>query len=263
MSPEGSGSDGGRPPLRVEREDGVGWIWLDRPERRNAISLAMRQALVDQLAALGEEDDVRVVVLTGTGSAFCAGVDLKEQPTGEPHVQALRSKPVALPLYQFEKPIIAAINGPAVGGGLELALAADLRLASTQALFALPEVKIGSLPGSGGTQQLVRVMSPAMARKAIFTGEAFGAEEALRFGLVSDVYEPDELIDQARQLAVQIAANSPLSLRAIKLALSATQASGSGLALERALWGLLSVSADRAEGRAAFREHRPPRFTGS
>lgn len=255
--------DGGRPPLRVERDGAVGWVWLDRPEARNAISLAMRQALIDELAALGEDDEVRVVVLTGAGPAFCAGVDLKEQPAGEPHVQALRTKPVALPLYQFEKPIIAAINGPAVGGGLELALACDLRVASTAAKFALPEVKIGSLPGSGGTQQLTRAMSPAMARKVIFTGETFGAEDALRFGLVSDLYEPEALVDQAGQLASLIAANSPLSLRAIKVALNAGQGSAGGLALERALWGLLSVSADRAEGRAAFREHRAPRFTGS
>jgi len=263
VSADGSGPVDERPPLRGERDGGVAWLWLDRPERRNAISLAMRQALVDELRSLGEDDEIRVVVLTGSGSAFCAGVDLKEQRDSAPHVEALRSKPVALPLYQFEKPIVAAINGPAVGGGLELVLAADLRIASTTATFALPEVKIGSLPGSGGTQQLVRAMSPAMARKAIFTGEPFSAAEALQGGLVSDVVAPDQLIDEVSRTATRIAANSPLSLRAAKLALAATQASGSGLALERALWGLLSVSADRAEGRAAFREHRPPRFTGS
>ncbi|HWD65913.1 MAG TPA: enoyl-CoA hydratase/isomerase family protein [Solirubrobacteraceae bacterium] len=262
MSAGGDGHDGAEQPVRVVRAEGVAWMWLDRPAQRNAISMAMRQALIDAMAELGNDDDVRIVVLTGAGPAFCAGVDLKEQTDGAPHVEALRSRPVALPLYQFEKPLLAAINGAAVGGGLELALAADLRIASTTARFGLPEVKIGSLPGSGGTQQLVRAMSPALARQAIFTGELFDAQTALRGGLVSDVVEPERLIEEASRIAHQVAANSPLSLRAAKLALAATQSSGPGLALERALWGLLSVSADRAEGRSAFREHRAPRFTG-
>ncbi|HWE34259.1 MAG TPA: enoyl-CoA hydratase/isomerase family protein [Solirubrobacteraceae bacterium] len=250
-------------PLLVRREGAVAWVWLNRADRRNAISAAMRSELSAQLAELNADDSVRVAVLTGTGSAFCAGVDLTEQREAPPHVDALVAEPVALPVEQFEKPILAAINGPAVGGGLELALAADMRVASTAATFALPEVKLGSLPGSGGTQRLIRAMSPAVASKALFTGEPFDATEALRAGLVSDVFEPDELIAATEALAAKIAANAPLSLRAAKLALRTAWTSQEGLALERALWGLLSVSADRAEGRAAFRERRPPRFTGS
>jgi E-phenylitaconyl-CoA hydratase len=255
-------SDEGEP-VRVRCEGAVGWVWLSRPERRNAISTAMREQLREKLAALNENDEVRVVVLTGAGSAFCSGVDLSEPSARPAQVNALQSKPVASLLEPFEKPILAAINGPAVGGGLELALAADLRIASSTATFALPEVKLGSLPGSGGTQRLVRAMSPAVARKAIFTGEPFDAAEALRSGLVSDVVEPDELMACAERLADRIAENAPLSLRAAKIALAATDAAGDGLMLERALWGLLATSLDRAEGRAAFREHRPPRFTGS
>lgn len=255
-------SDEGEP-VRIRCEGAVGWVWLSRPERRNAISRAMREQLREKLAAMNENDEIRVAVLTGAGTAFCSGVDLSEQSAREPQVDALQSKPVASLLAPFEKPILAAINGPAMGGGLELALAADLRIASSTAIFALPEVKLGSLPGSGGTQRLVRAMSPAVARKAIFTGEPFDAAEALRSGLVSDVVGPEELMACAERLADRIAENAPLSLRAAKIALAATDAAGDGLMLERALWGLLATSSDRAEGRAAYREHRPPRFTGS
>ena len=223
----------------------------------------MREQLDEHLAMLNDDDAVRVVVLTGAGLAFCAGVDLKERQASPAAAQALESKPVAASLEQFEKPILAAINGPAVGGGLELALAADLRIASSNATFALPEVKLGSLPGSGGTQQLIRAMPPAVARKAIFTGEPFDAETALRYGLVSDVLEPQNLLAGAERIAGQIAANAPLSLRAAKIALATADAPSSGRKLERALWGLLSLTADREEGRAAFRDGRPPRFSGS
>jgi enoyl-CoA hydratase/carnithine racemase len=247
----------------VHCESGLGWLVLNRPERRNAISLEMRERLNEHLAMLSDDDSVRVVVLTGAGSAFCAGVDLKERQARPDAAEALESRPVAAPLRQFAKPILAAINGPAVGGGLELALAADLRIASSHATFALPEVKLGSLSGSGGTQQLIRALPPAVARKAIFTGEPFDAETALRYGLVSDVFESQNLLAGAERIAGQIAANAPLSLRAAKLALATADAPSSGLMLERALWGLLSLTADREEGRAAFRDGRQPRFNGS
>jgi E-phenylitaconyl-CoA hydratase len=249
-------------PVEVRCESGVGWLVLNRPERRNAISLAMREQLREQLERLNDDDAVRVVVLTGAGSAFCAGVDLTERNPRPATAEALQSKPVAAPLRQFDKPILAAINGPAVGGGLELALAADLRIASSNATFALPEVKLGSLAGSGGTQQLIRAMPPAVARKAIFTGEPFDAETALRYGLVSDVLEPQGLLAGAEQIAGQIAANAPLSLRAAKIALATAESLSGGQMLERALWGLLSLTADREEGRAAFRDRRPPHFSG-
>jgi enoyl-CoA hydratase/carnithine racemase len=249
--------------IRIAQDGAVAWVWLNRPQRRNAISFSMREQLERAMIRLNADDTVRVLVLTGEGSAFCSGVDLSEQTGQAPQRSALSAKPVAAILEVFEKPILAAINGPAVGGGLELALAADLRIASTTARFALPELKLGSLPGSGGTQRLVRAMSPAVARKAIFTGEPFDAAEALRAGLVSDVLEPDALPAAAQHLAAQVARNAPLSLRAAKLALAATEGTGAGLMLERALWGLLSSSSDRAEGRAAFRERREPRFTGS
>ena len=251
-------------PVVVARDGRIAWVTLNRPDRRNAISRAMRQSLQEVFHTLEDDDGIHVVVLTGAGSAFCAGVDLQEASGGDAHGHALTAKPVAYALERFTKPVIAAINGPAVGGGLELALAADLRVASTDARFALPEVKIGSLPGSGGTQRLSRAVAPAIANKMVFTGEPIDAHEALRCGLISDLVAPDELIPVAEKLARQIGDNAPLSLRAAKIALRAAQSDSlaSGLALERALWGALSVSRDREEGRAAFRERRPPRFIG-
>jgi enoyl-CoA hydratase/carnithine racemase len=250
----------GASPVAVSAGDGIGWIRLDVPERRNAISLAMRRALAEAMRALDDDDAVRVAVLTGNGSAFCAGVDLKEVVADGD----APAEPVAAPLERFGKPLLAAVNGPAVGGGFELALAADLRIASTAASFALPEVQIGSLPGSGGTQRLSRAVGPAIANKLVFTGERLGAEAALACGLISDLVAPEELIAAAGAIAARIAANAPLSLRAAKVALRAAQDDTlrSGLELERELWRMLSTTRDREEGRAAFRERRPPRFAG-
>lgn len=249
--------------IAVTTDGAVGRLMLNVPERRNAISYAMRARVADALAAFDDDPDVRVVVLTAAGSTFCAGVDLRD--AGEPDASALAStKPLTWPLERFGKPLLAAINGPAVGGGFELALAADLRIASTAAWFALPEVKLGSLPGSGGTQRVTRALPSAIAAKLMFTGERLDAADALRYGLVSDLVAPDELLPLADSLAALIAANAPLSLRAAKLSLRAAveQPLADGLTLERTLWGMLSTTRDREEGRTAFRERRPPHFTG-
>ena len=238
---------------------GVAWITLNRPEKRNAITSAMREQLASAFAALDADESVRVAVLTGAGSAFCAGVDLSDG-TGQPH--PLEAAPLSAPLDRFAKPIVAALNGPAVGGGLELALAADVRIASSAATLALPEVRLGSLPGSGGTQRLPR-LAPAVGARMLLTGDAVDAAEALRCGILSDVVEPDQLLPKAELIAARIAANAPLSVRAAKLALRAARDESAGLALERALWSALAATEDRAEGRSAFREKREPRYTGS
>jgi (E)-benzylidenesuccinyl-CoA hydratase len=247
--------------LLVSSEGGVGWVRLNRPDRRNAISTEMRAELADAFEAFEADDDVRVVVLTGVGTAFCAGVDLGESSQPPPHALSGRVEPVSAPLDRFGKPVVAAVNGAAVGGGLELALAADVRVASTDAKFGLPEVKLGSLPGSGGTQRLAHAVAPAVAARMLLTGETIDALEAHRIGLVSDLAEPDELQALAERVAGAIAANAPLSLRAAKVALRAAL-QAPALQLERALWALLSTTDDRQEGRAAFREKRSPNFTG-
>jgi enoyl-CoA hydratase/carnithine racemase len=249
--------------LEVTVGGGVAWLRLNRPEQRNAISQAMRADLDQALADIDRDQDVRVVVLTGSGSAFCAGADLKESVEGSSG-NALTSKPVTQSLDRVGKPVIVAVNGAAVGGGLELALAGDIRIASDTATFALPEVKIGSLPGSGGTQRLVRAVSPALAAKMILTGQTIDAATALEAGLVSDVVARADLDALAAGIAETVAANAPLSLGAAKIALRAALGAGSsGTELERALWRFLSGTADREEGRSAFRERRPPRFSGS
>jgi len=264
VSPPPAGGDGEAPVL-VSTESGVGWVRLNRPRARNAISTSMRGLLSEAFAQLDADDDVRVAVITGVGEAFCAGVDLKETsaaPQGHPLTSPVQ--PVSAPLERFRKPLVAAINGAAIGGGMELALVADMRIASTTARFALPEVRIGSLPGSGGTQRLMHAVSPALAGEMILTGEPIEGERALSAGLVSALTAPEELMGAASALALKVAANAPLSLRAAKLALRAAgeHALVTGLALERALWGTLAASEDRQEGRTAFRERRPARFLG-
>jgi E-phenylitaconyl-CoA hydratase len=233
-------------------EGGVGWLRLDRPEKRNAITYEMRGALAEALAAFETDDGVRVLVLTGEGPAFCAGVDVSDAPQGDPST----TPRLTAPLDAFSKPAIAAVNGPAFGGGLELALACDIRIASSSATFAVPEVRIGSLPASGGVVRL-RETAPGVAARMVLTGEPIDAAEALRTGLVSEVIEPDELVARAGALAATIAANAPLSLRAAKAVLR----SGS-IDHERESWAALAETEDRAEGRAAFREKRAPVFRG-
>jgi enoyl-CoA hydratase/carnithine racemase len=251
-------------PVQTRREDLVAWITLNRPAKRNAISQAMRTALDQSLAELASDDAVRVVILTGAGPAFCAGVDLTDRPASDQHPMAA-VPPVAQALAAFAKPLIAAINGPAVGGGLELALACDVRIAARSAQFALPEVRIGSLPGSGGTQRLMRAMPPALAARMLLSGDPMPAHEGLSAGLISDLVDDDQLAGFAAGLARRIAENAPLSLRAMKQCLLAVREAplAAGLELERTLWAALATTADRQEGRAAFRERRPPRFTGT
>lgn len=253
------------PGLRVERDGAVGWIVLDRPERRNAIDRATRSELAKATAALEADAGIRVVVLTGEGAAFCTGTDLRELPSDEPVPPAAdRTPPLSAPLETLTKPLIAAVNGPAAGGGFELVLAADLRIAASTATFALPEVRVGSLPGSGGTQRLFDAVPQALAWRMLLSGQPIDATEALRVGLVSDVVEPERLRGLATELATAIAANAPLSVRAAVLAGRQATAAGRapGLALERALWALLATTEDRTEGRAAFRERRPPTYRG-
>jgi len=251
--------------LLVERGEGVGWLTLNRPDQRNAIDLVMRAALPVAIADLDADPDVRVIVLTGAGPAFCAGVDLKEgAPRAEGHPLADAPASVAAPLDAVRTPVIAAINGPAVGGGFEMALACDIRIAAQRARFALTELRIGSMPGSGGIQRLARAVPAAVAARIVLTGEAVDAAEALRVGLVSEVVPDEELPARAAAVAERVASMAPLSLIAAKQSLRAAgelQLSA-GLALDRLLWAWLSQSADRAEGRQAFREGRAPVFEG-
>jgi enoyl-CoA hydratase/carnithine racemase len=245
-------------------EGHVGTITLNRPERRNALNFEMRERLAQGLRDFEANFEVRVVVLEGAPPSFCAGVDLSESPPSRGHVLADAPVSVSAPFAEFSKPLFASVNGAAAGGGLEIALACDFIIASTSAKFMLPEVRIGSIPGGGGTQRLLRAIPPAVAARMLYTGDAMSAQRAFDYGLVTELVEPDDLHARSRELAHQIAQNAPLSLVAIKqcLKVSLNSPLDVGLAVERGLWGQLTTSEDRAEGRAAFREKRPPDFKG-
>ena len=250
--------------VRTSIDGHVGVLTLNRPEQRNALTTAMRKRLAEALDEFESNANVRVVVLQGAPPAFCAGVDLSESASNSSHVLAENPVSVGVPFAAFAKPMFAAVNGAAAGGGFEIALACDFIIASTTAKFLLPEVRIGSLPGGGGTQRLARALPRAVAARMLYTGDAMDATSALAYGLVTELVEPDALEDRALALAAQIAANAPLSLAAIKqcLKVAANSPLDVGLAVERGLWGQLTTSEDRAEGRAAFREKRPPQFKG-
>jgi E-phenylitaconyl-CoA hydratase len=247
-----------------------GWvslITLDRAEARNALSLEMRDELERALAAFEADGDKRVAVLTGAGDkAFCAGADLAagSPPSRGVAAQLDRGNRSLVRDLDLSKPLIAAINGMALGGGLELALLCDIRIASRTATFALPEVKIGSMPGSGGTQRLPRSIAVGHAMLLALSGERITADEALQMGLVSRVVESADLLSATMQVAERIADNAPLAVRMTRKAIREGMELplAQGLALERTLFNLIRDTEDRAEGRNAFREKRKPVFKG-
>ena len=261
----------------VERHNGTLLITLNRPENLNALDLDHLDALRAAFCELRDDPDAHVAVLTGTGRAFCVGTDLKNVPPPSASfaegyfanrtasIEAgVYGRALALGDLQLHKPVIAAINGFALGGGCELALTADIRVASEDASFGLPEARWASVPGIGGVSYLLRSIPRAVAMRMIFTGDRIDAAEALRCGLVSDVYESDALLDKACEIARKIEANGPLAVRAIKVLstrsadLSLTQS----VELEQLLWGLLRDTDDRMEGRAAFADRREPSYEG-
>ncbi len=245
--------------IEIHREDAVALLTLNRPDKRNAVNDEMRAELTAAFAGFDADPSLRVVVLTGAGSAFCAGGDSSASTVPDP------DRPrIIEPLDKFAKPVIAAVNGIAFGGGLELALACDLRIASHAARFALPEVRLGSLPGSGGTQRLPAVVGPSLAAQMILTGEPIDAARALAAGLVSELYVPEKLLDTALAHARAIARNAPLAVIAAKRLLRAAAATHDAqrLDFERRLFNELARTEDRNEGRRAFREKRDPVFKG-
>lgn len=249
--------------------DGIAEITLNRPEALNAIDADMRAGLQEAWRRVKSDDEVRVAIVTGAGGrAFCAGADLKRTfPPSEGFAElTFGSSPSGHLLAEMtmDKPIVCAINGYAIGGGLEMALACDIRIASTNAELGLAEVKHGTIPGGGGTQNLPRAVPPSLAMQMLLTGERIDAEKALSSGLVSEIMLPEELLPRARQIAGRIAENGPLAVRAIKRAVR----EGLGLPLATALqlelfvWGSLRDTEDRIEGRRAFSEGRRPEFRG-
>ncbi|MCR2800400.1 MULTISPECIES: enoyl-CoA hydratase/isomerase family protein [unclassified Microbacterium] len=249
-------------------DEGVAWVTLDRPEALNALDAPTRAELRTIYRRISDDSEIRVAVLTGAGDrSFSTGADLKSAPASADSlvVQEFGGRSDHLLAdFPVDKPTICAINGYALGGGLEIALRADIRIASANASFGLPEARIGSIPGSAGTQLLPRVVGVPNAMKMILTGERIDAEEALRIGLVQEVVPFERLQERASELARAIAGNAPLAISAVKKLVTMSQEVPleAGIAAERYAFGLLRDTEDRAEGRRAFAEKRTPRFVG-
>ncbi|QTA92890.1 enoyl-CoA hydratase/isomerase family protein [Desulfonema magnum] len=250
-----------------KKENHVAYITLNRPEAMNSLDPESVDALFNIWTEVKNDDDIRVAVLTGAGEkSFCTGTDMKKTPPPEECMAAiyLRDGQPIVPHMKMWKPIIAAINGYAIGGGLEMALACDLRICSSKAKFGLTEVKVASLAGLNGTQCLPRAIPQAVAMKMLLTGEMIDSQEAHRVGLVSDVVEPDELLNLATKYAERIANNAPLSVKAAKQAIvmGLDMPLENGIAFSHLLWGVLRDTEDRKEGFKAFGEKRPPEYKG-
>ena len=252
--------------IRVDREDAVAVVTVDRQDALNALDVATLTELRDRLRELAADDDVRVVILTGAGEkAFVAGADIKYMSgldVDEAKAWGALGHEAGRLLETMPAPTIAAVNGFALGGGCELALACDIRYAATNAKLGQPEVNLGIIPGWGGTQRLARVCGLGIAKELIFTGRVVDAEEALRIGLVNAVHDP--VLEKARETAALLASKSPIALRLMKelanRALGGDHAAN--LEAEGDTFGELFSSEDAREGLTAFVEKREPVFRG-
>ncbi|OGL10772.1 MAG: hypothetical protein A3I14_06220 [Candidatus Rokubacteria bacterium RIFCSPLOWO2_02_FULL_73_56] len=255
--------------MRYAAADGVATVTLDRPDVLNAMNEPMRRELTECFTRLAVDDAVRVVVLAGAGErAFSAGADIREfvQPPVPVRFREERKRvDFRAVMDRCPQPMIAAIRGYALGGGLELALACDIRIAAEDAQLGLTEISLAIIPGGGGTQRLPRLVGRGKALEMILTGARIGAPEALRIGLVERVVPPGEVLAAAQELARALAARAPVALRYAKEAVvkGLELPLAEGLRLENDLATLLRTTEDRLEGARAFLEKREPRFTGT
>lgn len=251
--------------LLVDLSDGVALIRLNRPEVLNALNLVLVDELVDALERLDRDDAVRCIVLTGNERAFAAGADITEMAeAGVVEMKQRNQFRVWDRIRWITKPIIAAVNGYALGGGCELAMACDLIIAGENARFGQPEVNLGVMPGAGGTQRLTRLVGKARALEILLTGDPITAEEAYRIGLVNRVVPTEACLDEALRLARRIAEKPPMAVRLIKEAVykALDTTLQDGMEYERNCFYLLFATEDKAEGMRAFLEKRRPSFKG-
>jgi 2-(1,2-epoxy-1,2-dihydrophenyl)acetyl-CoA isomerase len=252
--------------LRVETADGVATVTLDRPDALNALTIPLKEALIAAFVALAADSNVRAIVVTGAGRAFCAGQDLKErlEPDAPPLDVELRERynPLVQAIRSTPQPVIAAVNGVAAGAGASIAFACDLRIAADTARFVLAFAGIGLIPDSGATWTLQRLVGASKAAEIALLDEPLSADEAARIGLVARVVPAADLASGARAMAARLAALSPGGLARTKQALQAAASSTfeEALVLEARLQGEAGAHPDHAEGIAAFAEKRPPRF---
>lgn len=254
--------------LISERIGTVERLTINRPEVLNALNIAVRAELKAAFERIAGDDGVRAVILTGAGEkAFVAGADIKEMANigpREAEARARSAKATHDSIARCPKPVIAAVNGFALGGGFELALVCDIRIAADNARLGLPEVKLGILPGGGGTARLSRIVGPAIARALCLTGDMISAERAFQLGIVTELAPQPSLNDVVLKKAKALAALSPVALAQIKSVLDITMNADleSALAAEAKAFALCFAAEDQKEGMAAFIEKRPARFTG-
>ncbi len=251
--------------VQVSREGALGVVTMNRPQVLNALNKEMMTQLVSALQALDHDDDIRCLILTGNEKAFAAGADIREMANAS-SLEMLRDDFLYCwdKVASISKPLIAAVSGHVVGGGCELALACDLIVASESARFSQPEIKLGVIPGAGGTQRLARVLGKFRTLEMVLTGKTFSAQEAERWGLVNRVVPLEAYLDEARKLALEICQHPPQALKMAKAAvLKAFETSlEEGLGFERLCFCLLFGSEDQKEGMRAFLEKRKPEFGG-
>jgi len=254
--------------LIVEEKDGVAVLTLNRPEVMNSFNFALLQALKAQIDELRFKADTRVVIITGSGQkAFCAGADLKERVTfDEQQVKDFIStiRNLFTSIEFLNKPVIAAVNGVALGGGTELTLACDIRIAASNASMGLTETRLAIIPGAGGTQRLPRIIGRGKAKELIFTGRRVNAREALQIGLVNQVCEQDDLMEECLKMAAMICETGPIAIEQAKYAINYGLETDlhTGLGIESNAYWVTIPTEDRLEGLAAFQEKRKPVYKG-
>jgi enoyl-CoA hydratase len=245
--------------------EGIAVVRLNRPEVRNALNLNVRELLANHFAALGNDDATRCIILTGSEKVFAAGADIRDMVERTPiEIMGRRGERLWDPIAKCPKPVIAAVNGFALGGGCELAMHADIIIAGEGASFGQPEIRVGIMPGAGGTQRLTRAVGKFRAMRMLLTGEPVSARDALAMGLVSEVVADAEVFNAAMKVAMTIASMPPLAVLQIKEVVLAGQDASleTGMALERKAFQLLFATNDQKEGMRAFLEKRKAEFKG-
>lgn len=254
--------------LIVEQDGNLAIVYVNRPEALNALNYATVQDLQQAFAQLENNDEIDVIILTGAGEkAFVAGADIGSMKDFEPlegKEFASFGQKVFAEIENNKKPVIAAVNGFALGGGCELAMACDIRIASEKAKFGQPEVNLGVIPGFAGTQRLPRLVGKGIAKELIYTADIIDAQEALRIGLVNKVVPADKLLDAAREMAQKIAAKAPIAIRLAKQAINEglEMDVDRGYAHEANCFGFCFATEDQKEGMSAFLEKRKAEFKG-
>ncbi|QKQ99637.1 crotonase [Metallosphaera tengchongensis] len=253
--------------IEVKKEGTLAWLILNRPDKLNALNLKLLEELYQAVKNFDSDNDVRVIIITGKGKAFCAGADITQFTELTPVNAwkfAKRGREVMDFIESIGKPTIAMINGYALGGGLELALACDIRVASEEAQLGLPEINLGIYPGYGGTQRLTRIVGKGKALEMMMTGDRIPARDAERYGLVNSVYPSADLEKETRKLAEKISEKSPVALSLIKEIVNRGIDSSllTGLSMESLGWGTIFSTEDKKEGVDAFLKKRKPNFKG-